>query len=1103
GFSTLRPGGSSGLAQARSCIARLNTDGSLDTGFDPEANYSVNVIMMLPNGQIIIGGAFTTLQPNGATSTQQADFLARLNSDGTLDQTYIVNPLAAVEAVALQPDGKLILGGTFTSVNPVDSPAVTAVNFIARINTDGSLDNSFVPGPDQAVNAIAVQQDGSVVFAGYFESLRTADSSLSVTRNFIARVTPGGTLDQTMEPDTSGAVYASVQLPSGQMVVGGSFLSINGVTHPYLARLNADGSLDAAFNPNINGAVRSIAVGSNGQIVVGGAFTLIDGIPRGYIARINSDGSLDGPFNPNANSQVNLIVPQSNGQYLISGYFTGLEPNGTTSLISTGNFARVNSDGSADITFVPNPQGGSIFSIVFTSDGKMLVGGEFSSIAGFARGYTAKLLSTGAIDTTGTYDPEPNGPVYALVIQADGKVVMGGAFTAVIPQTSKAANPNTNTTTTNQYGQTITFPAAGTSASVPIYVNHMARFSKDGTLDPTFFPDPNATVQALALQSDGSFVVGGSMSSFAQNGNPTGTLRSNIARVAADGTLDAGFNPDANGAIDLVSLLPSGLILVAGNFTALQPNGAPAPVETYHIAVLNTDGSISPSFSLGANTGATGQVNVTTLLPGGQILVGGAFSPILGSSASNLFMLNPDGTPANGFNPVVDGPVNAVSVRPNGSSTPVSSSYAVWLESTGTIRHAFSGSSAGLVAVVVEQPTDHKILVGGLFPSFAGNAGYQNIVRINTDGTLDKSFNPGPNGQVNAIVVQSNGQILIGGGFTSIETSTGTTVAISYMARLNSDGSVDSTFNPSPNAQVNSIAIQPADGKILVGGGFSAMETSSSTTLVQRNDIARINSDGTIDTAFNPDLNGIPFSMIVLSNGQILIAGGFSTLTPNATGTAIMEEGLARLNSNGTVDTTFDPYPNGSVFAVALQPDGQILVGGNFTSFIPNPTFTTDSNGVSTPSGTTYSVNYLARLKPNGIPDTTFNPTPNSSVTEITLTSNGQLYVGGNFEAFEPNGATVVTARNFIARVNSDGTIDGKFDPELNSTATAITVLSDGSLFVGGNFTEVQTGAAMLLGGAFTHVGGGPAPYMVRLNADSTVDATFSSNPDGPVNAIT
>ena len=1101
GFANLHPAGTASLVYARHCIARLNADGTLDTGFDPEANYSVNAIAVLPSGQIVIGGAFTTLQPNGAPSTIQADFLARLNSDGGLDLGFIVNPLSNVNALAVQPDGKLLIGGTFTSVYPVDSAAPTSVNYIARINTDGSLDSSFDPNPDQAVNSIAVQEDGSVVFGGFFESLRPPTASQPTTRNFIARVSATGSVDQTMEPDAVGSIFAAAQLSNGQMLVGGSFVTISGVTRSYLARLNADGSVDTAFAPTLNGVVRSIVIGSNGQVVIGGGFTMVDGFARGGIARLNADGTIDGPFNPNANSQVNVIVPLSSGQYLISGYFTGLSPNGSTTAIANGGFARINADGSLDSTFNPSPTGGSVFAIALTSDGKILVGGEFSNIAGFARGFSARLLSTGAIDPASGFDPEPDGPVYALAVQSDGKVVMGGQFNAVIPQSGKVANPNTNTTTTNAYGQTLTFPAAGTTASVPIYINHMARINTDGTLDPTFFPDPSSVVQSLALQPDGSFVVGGVMTSFAQNGNPTGTIRNYIGRVKSDGSLDAGFNPNANASVNLVSLLSSGQILVAGNFTTLQPNGSQAPVELYHIAILNADGSLSPSFSLGTGTAATGQVNVAAQLPGGQMMIGGAFSPIYGSPNSNLFMLNPDGTPATAFNPIVDGPVNAIAVRPSGSSTPVSSSYAVWLETNGAIRHAFSASSSGVVDAVVQQ-ADGKVLVGGLFDNFAGAAGFQNIVRVNVDGTVDTTFNPGPNGQIYAIAVQPADQkILIAGAFTAIETASGTSVAISYLARLNPDGSVDTSFNPSPNLQVNSIAIQ-SDGKILAGGAFTAVESANSTTLTQRNDMARFNSDGSVDTTFDPDLNGIPYAIVLLSNGEMLIAGSFSSITPNETGSAINEQGLAKLNANGTVDTSFDPYPNGTVFAVALQPDGNVLVAGNFTSFTPNPTLTT-TNGITTPTGTSYSVSYLARLNSSGIPDTSFEPTPNSSVTAITLQPNGQIYVGGNFTDFQPNGATVATTRNFIARLNANGTVDATFDPELNSTAGVIALLSDGSLFVGGNFTQVQTGSALMLAGAFTHVSGSSAPYLVRLNADSTVDGTFTANPDGPVNAIT
>ena len=1099
GFTKLQPNGASS-ATTRNCIARLNSDGSLDTSFDPEASGSVNAILVLPNGQIVLGGEFVSFQPNGATAPFQTDFLARLNADGTVDGTYIVNPLASVEALALQTDGKLLIGGTFTSVYAQNSPAPEILNYAARINTDGSVDGSFDPNPDQAVNAIAVQQDGSVILGGFFEAIQTNEVGASITRNFIARVSGEGSLDATMAPDGAGTIFAAVPLSNGQFLVGGNFQSIAGVTRAYLARLNADGSLDPTFAPTLNGSVLSISVMTNNQMIIGGDFTTIDGIPRGYVARLNSDGTVDGPFNPNANGEVTLVVQQSNGQILISGFFSVLTPNGVTTGIAIGGFARLNTDGSMDLTFNPNPTGGRVLAIDIQSDGKMLVAGEFTQIGGVVRGYVARLLSTGAIDTV-DFDPEANLPVYAMAVQSDGKIVIGGLFTSVIPQTATPGNINNNTTTTNQYGETVTLPPPGDSATTPIYINKLARLNTDGTLDTTFFPDPSATVQAIAIQSDGSIVVGGSMTSFAQNGNPTGTIRNYIGRVETDGTLDPGFDPDANAQVNVIDLLSNGLILIGGSFTTLQPNGAAAPVQANHVAILNVDGSISPSFSEGANASANGQqVNASALLPGGQMLIGGSFSPIGGAPASNLCVFNPDGTPDTAYNSVFDGPVNAISVSPKGASTPTSTSYAVWLESTGLVRYLYSAASNGVVSAVLQQ-SDGKVLVGGLFSSFSGAGGFQNLVRLNTDGTLDTTFNPAPNGQVAALALQANGQILVGGSFTAIESASGTSYPYGYLARLNSDGTVDTSFNPTPNLLVSSLAVQ-SNGQILAGGYFTAVETVSSTTLVQRSFMARFNADGTLDTNFNPDFNGVPFAIIALANGQILAGGAFTELTPNETGTAITQNGLARLNSDGTLDTTFIPNPSGTVYAMAVQPNGQILVGGNFTEFQPNPTYTT-VNGIQTPSGTIYTEYYLARLNPNGLPDTTFSPYPNSSVTAIALQPNGQIIVGGNFNGFSPNGSTILTNRNFIARINADGTVDPAFDPELNSAANAVEVLSDGSIFAGGNFTAVQTGAAILVGGSFTHVGGFAAPYLVRLNADSTVDGTFTSTPDGPVNAIT
>ena len=1085
GFATLQPNGAVSPTN-RSCAARINSDGSIDAGFDPEPNGSVSNILVLPSGQIMLGGEFITVQPNGSTGAIQCDFLARLNTDGSLDTSYIINPLQNVTAIAYQPDGKLIIGGTFSQVFPENNLSANAVPYVARINTDGSVDGTFIPNPNQAVNAIAVQPDGDVILGGYFTSLQPLDASTSVPRNFIARVNSFGVPDATVAPDSVGTVFASAPLSNGQMLVGGSFLSIGGVTRSYLARLNADGSLDTAFTPTINGPVQAIVLQPNGQILIAGSFNGVDGVTVGNVARLNPDGTIDGAFNPNVNSNVIAMALTSNGQILIGGGFTLLAPNGSTTGYAVSDLARLNADGTGDLTFNPSPNGG-VFAIQVLSDGRILIGGGFTAIGTATRGYIARMLPTGLLDTQ-PFDPEANLPVYAIAVQPNGQIVIGGSFTALLPQTGKAGAAVTTTNT--PYGAQTVLPAPGTDATTPIYVNHLARLNTDGTLDTTFFPDPDSDVLTLALQSDGSILMGGLLTSFAPNGATTGIVRNYIGKVGSNGAIDPTFNPNANALVNTISLLPNGNILVGGTFTTMQPDGAAQPSFVNHVAVLNPNGTLSPAFTAGTNPTLTGQVRTFAQQPNGPVIFGGSFTALGGAPAPYLARLNGDASPDTTFNSAVDGPVNSIAVLPNGASTEIPSNSGVWLESDGRVRHSYSASSNGEVVTSVQQPNG-QVLIGGLFTNFAGVSGLANLVRLNVDGTVDTTFNPTPSGVVSAIVVQPDGKIVIGGGFTNVDG-----VNNAYIARLNSDGTLDTAFAPQPNLQVLALALAP-NGQILVGGDFTTLvPTSTSATVSNVGFVARLNTDGTVDSTFNPDLNGPAYAIIVLPSGQIIIAGSFTTITPNAGPTVYDVQDLARLNANGTVDTGFYPDPNSPISAAVALPNGQLVVGGTFTAFernanIPN---VTPDNPVDS--------NFIARINTDGTVDTSFDPNPNGGLTAIALQPNGQIVFGGNFTTVQPNEKGVASDRSDIARVNSDGSIDPSFDPSLNGVADTISVLSDGSLFVGGNFTEIQVGGAVLIGGSFAHVGGTSASNVARLNADGSYDSSFVASADGPVNAI-
>jgi uncharacterized delta-60 repeat protein len=358
--------------------------GALDLTFNPGtgANNYIWTSAIQNDGKIIIGGVFSSY--NGTARSR----IARLNADGTLDATF--NPgIGAnldVRATAIQSDGKIIIVGDFTTYNG------TARNYIARLNSDGSLDATFNPGTG-ANNIIwesNIQSDGKIIIGGDFTSYN------GVARNFIARLNTDGTLDATFNAGTGAnlRVHTTAIQSDGKIIIGGAFTTYNGTARNRIARLNADGSLDAAFNPGTgaNDMVFTTAIQSDGKIIIGGIFTSFNGTARNRIARINADGSLDATFNPGtgANSPVYSTAIQSDGKIIIGGYFNSY--NGT----ARNHIARLNTDGTLDNAFNPGTgANGYVYATAIQSDGKIIIGGDFQTYNGIARNYIARILVSG------------------------------------------------------------------------------------------------------------------------------------------------------------------------------------------------------------------------------------------------------------------------------------------------------------------------------------------------------------------------------------------------------------------------------------------------------------------------------------------------------------------------------------------------------------------------------------------------------------------------------------------------------------------------------------------------------------------------------------
>lgn len=340
-------------------------------------------------------------------------------------------------------------------------------------------------------------------------------------------------------PQPNAAVYGLAVEPDGQILVSGNFTSLAGQARRGLGRLNSDGSLDTSFDPSPDGFVETMAVMPDGKILVAGSFLNIGGQARQRIARLNPDGSADAVFNPGASGPpsswviVHMLAVQADGKILVGGRFTVLGGQSRT------NLGRLLPDGTVDTSFHPAGLGGlgmagDVLSIVQQPDGKILIGGWFTSVAGEARPGCARLNLDGALDTA--FNPAPDSiAVYALAVQPDGRILVGGGFSRI-----------------GGLGQ-----------------RYLARLETNGVADPSFTPSLDNAVMCIAQQADGKILIGGAFT------NVNGQTRRHLARLNPDGTLDATFNLPADANVEALALQPDGAVLVAGTFSTLANRARP------------------------------------------------------------------------------------------------------------------------------------------------------------------------------------------------------------------------------------------------------------------------------------------------------------------------------------------------------------------------------------------------------------------------------------------------------------------------------------------------------------------------------------------------
>jgi uncharacterized delta-60 repeat protein len=676
-------------------------------------------------------------------------------------------------------------------------------------------------------------------------------------------------------------VSAIQALPDGKLLALGGFNTYNGVPVGKLVRLNADGSLDTTFDnqtvtavdtPDVNSI---ILVQPDGKIVLKAPGLVTPGHGPTQLLRLNADGTFDSTFNFTQANSVGSIFMDSLGRLLLLGNFT--TPNGPRRII------RLNDDGSLDSSFNFTLPANTTLGNMAIQGNKPIVMTSTSSDSKISR-----LNEDGSNDAS--FTPFTGAQIYLGTVQPDNKILYS-ADTNILRLNENGGNDGSfQSINLSQVVSSLT--TKFTSDGKIVFMNTgspatFKRFLPTGAIDPSFNQYTTTTFASYTIQSGDNIVMGDGMPF-----QPSGV--NNFVRLTSGGAPDPTFNPGGTGfqnvmpgVIQAIDTYPDGKILFGGKFDLV--NG----VSRTRLARLNADSTVDNTFQL--NTSGSGnyfsvvrEIYQVRVQPDGKIIVSGWFDYVLNGVAKiNFVRLNSDG-----------------SIDPTFNLNYTIFDYSQ-INVGGQNRFALYG--------------DGRLMVG----VSKGNSGDSNVpIRFTAGGTRDTSFNSTLNSTRNTVYIhdvalQPDGKVLASGQYPI-----GSNNPKSFLGRLNSDGSMDSTFPYTEESAFlqTRLALLPS-GKILI---IKSTLVSGGSAKIQR-----LNSNGSVDSSFNTvtlsDTAARLNALLVLPNGKIFVGGRF-TITVNGQQT----KNLLKLDADGHIEaTTYNV--NEEVLCLALDSEGRILVGGGFT----------------------------------------------------------------------------------------------------------------------------------------------------------------------------
>ncbi len=691
----------------------------------------------------------------------------------------------------------------------------------------------------------------------------------------------------------------------------------------------------------VNRLIRSMVKDSEGNVYAGGNFTeAIDGADKtGNFIVIDKDSGAPILSDFKSNSDVFAAAEDEDGGVYIGGMFTFISGQKRNCI------AHLLADGTLDPDFTPVITGGqgSVRDITIY-DGNLYVVGNFTSVNGLTRNYMVKMDMAGNVDPD--FAPSFNGAVYTLILSGSSFYV-NGAFTTVDGYTR----------------------------------NYLAKLNLDGSLDSSFSPSVNAAINMMVLASS-TLYIGGGFTKADSTGSSTGiTTHNRLAKLNTAGVVDHTFNPSLNNTVWEVAIYGANLY-AGGDFTSVTGVGTTTAAVRNYFAKLNTSGALDTSFA--PNLNGTAWTIVQTV---DGLYVGGDFTTINSSPSNRLVKFDNSGNLDSSFNRYLNEEPDFM---------------------------VFSGQ---------------RLYTGGKFTSYVPGASRTNIIKIKPDGTLDEDFNPTFNDEIYSLAIIDS-DLYVGGLFTTVASS-GTTTAITHnkLAKMNFAGIVDHAFNPSFGGNILTLSV--ASSTLYIGGTITSATSAGTTTSVVHNKLARMDTAGIVDHAFNPSFIGNIWS-IVFSGSDIYVGGTITSATSAGTTTAVTHNRLAKLNTAGIIDHTFNPSFDNTIYSVAIY-DSNVYVGGLFTNIASSGTSATTTHGK------------LAKLNTAGIVNEDFNPIFSINVFSMVM-AGAEIYVTGNFMSVDS------VSRDYIAKFDTDGNLDLNFEPSMGAYGANVFVLGD-TLYVSNSHT--------------------------------------------------